>query len=116
MLKRQLDIYNKGAEAVAEEYVITLSAIINSFSLNMPEAGKYYTFSNGGYYITSNVANDRIACSETKDATFDVEVHEAVAQFPAPTEEMKNKVIDCTLKGYKLHEKVIRHAQVVVGI
>lgn len=53
---------------------------------------------------------------ETKDATFDVEVHEAVAQFPAPTEEMKNKVIDCTLKGYKLNEKVIRHAQVVVGI
>lgn len=57
-----------------------------------------------------------VKCIETKDATFDVEVHEAVAQFPAPTEEMKNKVIDCTLKGYKLNEKVIRHAQVVVGI
>ena len=56
-------------ETVAEEYVLTLSEIIASFSLNMPEAGKYYTFSNGGYYITSNVANDRIACSETKDAT-----------------------------------------------
>ena len=57
-------------ETVAEEYVITLSAIINSFSLNMPEAGKYYTFSNGGYYITSEVnESGRIACSETKDAT-----------------------------------------------
>ena len=53
---------------------------------------------------------------ETKDADFDVEVHEAIAQFPAPTPEMKNKVMDCTLKGYKLNEKVIRHAQVVVGI
>ena len=53
---------------------------------------------------------------ETKDADFDVEVHEAIAQFPAPTLEMKNKVVDCTLKGYKLNEKVIRHAQVVVGI
>ena len=53
---------------------------------------------------------------ETKDADFDVEVHEAIAQFPAPSEEMKNKVVDCTLKGYKLNEKVIRHAQVVVGI
>ena len=52
----------------------------------------------------------------TKDADFDVEVHEAIAQFPAPSEEMKNKVVDCTLKGYKLNEKVIRHAQVVVGI
>lgn len=53
---------------------------------------------------------------ETKDADFDVEVHEAVAQFPAPAPEMKNKIVDCTLKGYKLNEKVIRHAQVVVGI
>ena len=53
---------------------------------------------------------------ETKDADFDVEVHEAIAQFPAPSEELKNKVVDCTLKGYKLNEKVIRHAQVVVGI
>lgn len=53
---------------------------------------------------------------ETKDADFDVEVHEAIAQFPSPSEEMKNKVVDCTLKGYKLNEKVIRHAQVVVGI
>ena len=53
---------------------------------------------------------------ETKDADFDVEVHEAIAQFPAPSEEIKNKVVDCTLKGYKLNEKVIRHAQVVVGI
>ena len=53
---------------------------------------------------------------ETKEADFDVEIHEAVAQFPAPTPEMKNKVVDCTLKGYKLNEKVIRHAQVVLGI
>lgn len=53
---------------------------------------------------------------ETKDADFDVEIHEAVAQFPAPAPELKNKVVDCTLKGYKLNEKVIRHAQVVVGI
>lgn len=53
---------------------------------------------------------------ETKDADFDVELHEAIAQFPAPSEDLKNKVVDCTLKGYKLNEKVIRHAQVVVGI
>ena len=53
---------------------------------------------------------------ETKNADFDVEVHEAIAQFHAPSEELKNKVVDCTLKGYKLNEKVIRHAQVVVGI
>ena len=53
---------------------------------------------------------------DTKDATFDVDLHDAIAQFPAPTDEMKGKVMDCTLTGYKLNDKVIRHAQVVVGL
>lgn len=53
---------------------------------------------------------------DTKDATFDVDLHEAIAQLPAPTDEMKRKVMDCTLTGYKLNDKVIRHAQVVVGL
>lgn len=53
---------------------------------------------------------------DTKDATFDVDLHEAIAQLPAPTDEMKGKVMDCTLTGYKLNDKVIRHAQVVVGL
>lgn len=53
---------------------------------------------------------------DTKDANFDVDLHEAIAQLPAPCDEMKGKVMDCTLTGYKLNEKVIRHAQVVVGL
>lgn len=57
-----------------------------------------------------------VSVIETKEADFDVDVHEAVAQLPAPTPELKGKVMDCTLTGYKLNEKVIRHAQVVVGV
>ncbi len=53
---------------------------------------------------------------DTKEADFDVDLHEAVAQLPAPTPELKGKVMDCTQTGYKLNEKVIRHAQVVVGV
>ena len=56
-----------------------------------------------------------VSVIETKDADFDVDVHEAIAQLPAPVEELKGKVMDCTLTGYKLNDKVIRHAQVVVG-
>lgn len=52
---------------------------------------------------------------ETKDVSFDVDLHEAIAQFPAPSEDLKGRIIDCTLKGYTMNEKVIRHAQVVVG-
>lgn len=51
----------------------------------------------------------------TENEAFDVDVHEAITTFPAQTEEMKGKVIDCTSKGYTLNDKVIRFAKVVVG-
>jgi len=57
-----------------------------------------------------------VSVIETKEADFDVDLHEAVAQLPAPTPELKGKVMNCTQTGYKLNEKVIRHAQVVVGV
>lgn len=47
--------------------------------------------------------------------TFDVELHEAITQIPAPSEELKGKIIDVIEKGYKLGEKVIRYPRVVVG-
>lgn len=50
-----------------------------------------------------------------KGEVFDTDFHEAVTHFPASTEEEKGKVIDVTQKGYKLKEKVIRFAKVVVG-
>lgn len=47
---------------------------------------------------------------------FDTDFHEAVAQFPAPQPELKNKIIDVVQEGYMLGEKVVRFAKVVVGI
>lgn len=46
---------------------------------------------------------------------FNVDMHEAITNIPAPTEEMKGKVIDETEKGYTLNGHVIRFAKVVVG-
>jgi molecular chaperone GrpE len=51
---------------------------------------------------------------QTGDA-FDVELHEAITQIPAPSEDLKGKIIDVVEKGYKLGEKVIRYPKVVVG-
>ena len=51
---------------------------------------------------------------ETENADFNTDEHEAITTFAAG-EEKKGKVIDCTQKGYKLGEKVIRFAKVVVG-
>lgn len=51
---------------------------------------------------------------ETEGADFNTDEHEAVTTFAAG-EDKKGKVIDCTQRGYKLGEKVIRFAKVVVG-
>lgn len=51
---------------------------------------------------------------ETENADFNTDEHEAITTFAAG-EDKKGKVIDCTQKGYKLGEKVIRFAKVVVG-
>ncbi|BDD03090.1 nucleotide exchange factor GrpE [Aureibacter tunicatorum] len=46
---------------------------------------------------------------------FDTEIMEAITQIPAPTPELKGKIVDCVEKGYKLNDKVVRYAKVVVG-
>ena len=51
----------------------------------------------------------------TTDADFDTDIHEAVAMVPGMGDDKKGKVIDCLQKGYKLNDKVIRHAKVAVG-
>lgn len=50
-----------------------------------------------------------------KGDDFDAEKQEAIANIPAPSEDMKGKIIDIVEKGYYLGDKIIRHAKVVVG-
>lgn len=52
---------------------------------------------------------------ETDSQEFDTDYHEAIALIPAPSEELKGKILDCVQPGYKLGDKVIRHAKVAVG-
>ena len=47
--------------------------------------------------------------------TFDTDLHEAITNVPAPSEDLKGKVMDEVEKGYLLNDKVIRYAKVVVG-
>ena len=56
-----------------------------------------------------------VSLIETADADFDTDIHEAVAMVPGMGDDKKGKVIDCLQKGYKLNDKVIRHAKVAVG-
>ncbi|ADY52287.1 GrpE protein [Pseudopedobacter saltans DSM 12145] len=52
---------------------------------------------------------------ESKGEIFDADIHEAVTNIPAPSEDLKGKVIDELERGYYLNDKVIRYAKVVVG-
>lgn len=61
------------------------------------------------------IRQNGVAEIEAKEKAFDVDFHEALTKIPAPTEELKGKVVDVIEKGYLLNEKVIRYAKVVVG-
>lgn len=52
---------------------------------------------------------------DSDGSVFDPELHEAITEIPAPTEDLKGKIVDVIEKGYKLNDKIIRHAKVVVG-
>ncbi len=60
-------------------------------------------------YLESN----GVKAMDTNCADFNADFHEAIATVPAP--DQKGKIIDTTLKGYTINDKVLRHAKVVVG-
>ena len=61
------------------------------------------------------LAQEGLQKIETEGKDFDVDYHEAIALIPAPSEELKGKILDCVQTGYTLNEKVIRHAKVAVA-
>lgn len=56
-----------------------------------------------------------VKAMDTDGKPFDPDFHEAIARIPAPTDDLKGKVVDTTTKGYMLNDKVLRHAKVAVG-
>ena len=52
---------------------------------------------------------------EAREKEFDLDMHEAMTKIPAPSDDLKGKVVDVIEKGYLLNDKVIRYAKVVVG-
>jgi molecular chaperone GrpE len=50
-----------------------------------------------------------------KGNVFNAEFHEAITQIPAPTEDLKGKIIDCVENGYQLGTKIIRYPKVIIG-
>ena len=118
-IKEKTDLILNGGEKT----IITILPVIDDFERalkNMKNAEDVNAVLEGVELIYKKfmdiLGRQGVSVIETKEADFDVDLHEAVAQLPAPTPELKGKVMDCTQTGYKLNEKVIRHAQVVVGV
>ena len=65
--------------------------------------------------LFSTLEHKGLKSMESTGADFDPEFHEAIADIPAPNDELKGKVIDTVEKGYLLNDKIIRHAKVVVA-
>lgn len=64
----------------------------------------------------NNILNAKgLKMMESKETPFDADLHEAITNIPAPTEELKGKVVDVIENGYYLNDKVLRYAKVVVG-
>lgn len=63
----------------------------------------------------STLEKKGLKCMDSKEKEFDTDFHEAITEIPAPTKDLKSKVVDVVEKGYTLNDKVIRYAKVVVG-
>ena len=66
--------------------------------------------------LTKTLEQKGLTAIEVKQGdVFDAEVHQAITQIPAPSDDLKGKIIDCIETGYKLGDKIIRHPKVVVA-
>jgi len=65
--------------------------------------------------LRTTLTNKGLKEMESKGKVFDADLHEAITNIPAPSEDLKGKVIDEVEKGYYLNDKVIRFAKVIVG-
>lgn len=101
----------KGLLPILDDCEIALASLEKSDDSAAAKEGTQMIFGKLSSYLKSK-GLERI---EAKGADFDTELHEAVTTFPAPSEELKGKVIDVVQTGYTLCGKVLRFAKVVVG-
>lgn len=101
----------KGLLPILDDCEIALASLEKSEDSEAAKEGTRMIFTKLSAYLKTK-GLERI---EAKGADFDTELHEAVTTFPAPSEELKGKVIDVVQTGYTLGGKVLRYAKVVVG-
>jgi len=116
--KEKLELIATASASVLKDLLSVLDdfdrAIANNATVTDSEAIKE-GFNLIHTKLKTTLENKGLKAMTAKGEAFDPEIHEAIANIPAPTEEMKGKVIDDVEAGYYLNDKVIRFAKVVVG-
>lgn len=116
--KEKLDIISTANAGIMKELLPVLDdferAIKNNESVDDVESIKE-GFNLIFHKLSQLLTTNGLKSMDTDGVTFDSELHEAIANIPAPSEELKGKVVDVVEKGYYLNEKVVRYAKVVVG-
>jgi len=105
-----------------QEVLVSLLPVLDDFerALKAMQTATEVSAVREGVELVSNKLNSimsskGIKAMETKGKPFDSDFHEAITNIPAPSEDLKGKVVDEVEKGYFLNDKVIRFAKVVVG-
>lgn len=111
------------AQYANQDIMINLLAVLDDFERAIKELSK--SESNAAelkgveliYQKLKGVLNDKGLKKIEVNAgdVFNVDFHEAITQIPAPSEDLKGKIVDVIQTGYTLHDKVIRFSKVVIG-
>lgn len=117
-IKEKADLIKNGAESamrdllpVVDDLERALDAINKGGDLDSLKEGVDLIYNKFIKYLESQ----HVTAIDSTGKEFDTDLHEAVTMFPAPDPSMKGKVVDTTIKGYMINDKVLRHAKVVVG-
>jgi len=116
--KERIDLLKSGGEDIFKVLLPVLDDFERAMK-NMETAQDVPSVKQGVeliyHKLFKEMSNKGLKKMETIGQPFDSDFHEALTQIPAPSEKMKNKVVDEMEKGYFLNDKVIRFAKVVVG-
>ena len=116
--KEKLDIISTANSGVLKDLLPVLDDFERAI-LNNEKAENMESIKEGFKLIFNKfkgiLEGKGLKAMETDGDPFDSEIHEAVANIPAPSKKLKGKVIEAVEKGYYLNDRVIRYAKVVVG-
>ena len=119
VLKEKQELIKNGAEKalsgllpVVDDFERGLKASENVEDAKAVREGMELIYLKFVKYLADNGVK---AMDTAPGVDFDTDLHDAITTIPAPTPELKGKIVDTTQKGYMLNDKVLRHAKVVVG-